>query len=255
MSDCRRTAERLTSYVDDALPAHDRHEVDSHLATCPACRLKAAGERGGRTVLRECALRLHREPLPPGLRTRCQALARECRPIHEGWLKRTRRLALVPATFTAIVIAIVSVGLVWVATEQSNTVLAAQLTADHMKCFRLFSAPEAPSADAVTVEETLADRFGWDVHVPPSSPADGITLIGARRCVYAEGSVPHIMYRVHGEDVSLYMLEGVNRSAADLVTLGHRSRIWTQGPTTYVLVSPASGDFTTAARYVMQQAH
>jgi predicted anti-sigma-YlaC factor YlaD len=123
MSDCRRTAERLTSYV----------EVDSHLAACPVCRLKAAGERGGRTVLRECAARLHNAPLPPGLRSRCEALARECRPAHRNWLQRTSRLALVPATFTAIIIAIVSVGLVWVATEQSNTVLAAQLTADHMK--------------------------------------------------------------------------------------------------------------------------
>jgi hypothetical protein len=63
------------------------------------------------------------------------------------------------------------------------------------------------------------------------------------------------MYRVRGQDVSLYMLEGVNRSAADLVTLGHRSRIWTHGATTYVLVSPARGDFATAAKYVMQEAH
>jgi anti-sigma factor RsiW len=255
MSDCRRTAERLTSYVDDALPAHERQEVDSHLAVCAQCRTKAAGERGGRAVLRECAPRLVSTPLPPGLRTRCEALARECSAAHEPWLKRLGRMALLPATFTAIVIALVSVGLVWIVTEQSNTVLAAQLTADHVKCFRVFSSPEAPGADAVKVEEMLAERFGWDVHVPPSSPADGVTLIGARRCVYAEGSVPHIMYRVHGEDVSLYMLEGVNRSAADLVTLGHRSRIWTQGATTYVLVSPAQGDFTTAAHYVKQEAH
>jgi anti-sigma factor RsiW len=255
MSNCRRTAERLTSYVDNVLPAQERHEVETHLAACPACRLKAAGERGGRTVLRECATRLHSAPLPPGLRTRCEALARECRASRQGWLTRMGRMALLPATFTAIVVALVSMGLVWIVTEQSNTVLAAQLTADHMKCFRVFTSPEAPSADAVKVEEMLADRFGWDVHVPPSSPADGVTLIGARRCVYAEGSVPHIMYRVHGEDVSLYMLEGVNRSAADLVTLGHRSRIWTQGATTYVLVSPARGDFTTAAHYVMREAH
>jgi anti-sigma factor RsiW len=255
MSDCRRTAERLTVYVDDALPAHERVEVERHLAACPTCRAAAAGERGGRSVLRECSARLRTAPLPPGFRTRCEALARECSAPRGGLFARLGRMALVPATFTALVIAFAAVGLVWVATEQSDTVLAAQLTADHVKCFRLFSEPEALSADAVKIEAMLADQYGWDLHVPPSSAADGITLIGARRCVYAEGSVPHIMYRVRGEDVSLYMLEGVNRSAAELVTLGHRSRIWTHGATTYVLVSPARGDFAMAAHYVMQEAH
>jgi hypothetical protein len=64
--------------------------------------------------------------------------------------------------------------------------------------------------------------------VPPSSAADGIRLIGARRCLYADGSLPHVMYRVGGHDVSLYVLDGVARPAADLVSLGHRSHIWPQ---------------------------
>jgi anti-sigma factor RsiW len=255
MSDCRRTVERLTSYVDDALPVHERQEVERHLTACPPCRRAAAQERGGRVVLRQCARRLRSQPLAPGFRTRCEALASGSGRKQRTLFGRLGRMALVPATFTALVIAVLTAGIVFVATEQSDTVLAAQLTADHMKCFRIFAPPDAPSADAVQVEQMLATRYGWDVHVPPSSAADGITLIGARRCVYAEGSVPHIMYRVRGQDVSLYMLEGVNRSAADLVTLGHRSRIWTHGATTYVLVSPARGDFATAAKYVMQEAH
>jgi hypothetical protein len=102
----------------------------------------------------------------------------------------------------------------------------------------------------------LADRYGWDVHIPPSSTTDGVKLIGARRCLYGEGTLPHLMYQVNGQDVSLYMLEGVNRGAADIHTLGHRSRIWSRGATTYVLVTPTdAGELATAARYVMQEAH
>jgi hypothetical protein len=67
--------------------------------------------------------------------------------------------------------------------------------------------------------------------------------------------MPHVMYRVHGEDVSLFVLEGVNRREADVMTLGHRTRIWTQGANTYVLVSSANGgDVASAAGYMRQQA-
>jgi hypothetical protein len=63
------------------------------------------------------------------------------------------------------------------------------------------------------------------------------------------------MYRFHGRDVSLYMLEGVTREQAEVLTLGHRSTIWSRGATTYVLVHAAdAGDMTAAAQYVRQQA-
>jgi hypothetical protein len=67
------------------------------------------------------------------------------------------------------------------------------------------------------------------------------------------------MYHVNGEQVSLFMLEGVSRPPADIVTLGHRSHIWSNGGTTYVLVSSASPGNTDAIanymKYVMQDAH
>ncbi|HVZ23188.1 MAG TPA: zf-HC2 domain-containing protein, partial [Vicinamibacterales bacterium] len=70
MSDCRRTAERLASYVDDTLPAAERADVERHLGHCPPCRRAAEHEQGGRTVLRACAPRLRADAAPPGLRTR-----------------------------------------------------------------------------------------------------------------------------------------------------------------------------------------
>ena len=254
--DCRRTAGRLTSYVDDGLPAAERAELESHLDRCPPCRTDAHRQMGARHVLRDQARALTDAPLPPGLRTRCEALARE----HVAAATEAGR---VPpgfsirrfASMTAVVMLVMGFFLFSLATHQSDTVLAAQLTADHAKCFRLFANGDSPDMDAHRVEKMLEDDYGWDLRVPPSSEAADIHLIGARRCLYADGSLPHVMYRVGGHDVSLYVLDGVARPAADLVSLGHRSHIWTAGRRTYVLVWPvAAGDLSAATRYVMAEA-
>lgn len=250
MSDCRRTAERLASYVDETLPAADRAEVERHLAACPPCRRAAGEEQGGRTVLRECAERLRTEPLPPGLRSRCEAIASShASPKRSWWRSR-----FVPSLITAVVLVFTASAVFSFATHRSDTLLAAQLTADHVKCFHTSSPVLAGTA--AQIEATLAQRYGWDVHIPPSSPSDGVELVGARRCLYADGAIPHVLYHVHGQDVSLYMLQGVNRTAAEVVALGHEARIWSRGNTTYVLVLPArEPSLTSAAQYVMREVH
>jgi anti-sigma factor RsiW len=257
MIECRSIAERLTSYVDRALTTEQQVEVEQHLEQCPRCRSAVVEEQGGRTVVRQRAERLRSEPIPPGLRSRCAALAR----AHTGGSTGTQhgakewRMRLVPVSLTAILFVFTASALFSLATHRSDALLAAQLTADHSKCFRLFAPPDASGVNARDVEQMLADQHGWDLHVPPSSAAEGVQLIGARRCLYADGRVPHVMYRVNGQDVSLYMLEGVTRPPADLVSLGHRTRIWSRGATTYVLVSRASaGEMASATRYVMQVA-
>jgi anti-sigma factor RsiW len=249
--DCRRTSGRLTSYVDGALPAGERAEIERHLDRCPPCRTDAQREVGARRVLREQARSLTDTALPPGLRTRCEALARE----HAAMLAPRTFAVRSFASLTAVVTIFIAFLLFSLATHQSDTVLAAQLTADHAKCFRWFANGDRPDDDAHRVERMLEDKYGWDIRVPPSSAADGIRLIGARRCLYADGSLPHVMYRVGGHDVSLYVLDGVARPAADVVSLGHRSHIWAAGRRTYVLVWPvAAGDMSAAMRYVMAEA-
>src|SRR5687768_1957988 len=97
MSDCRRTAERLAPYVDRLLLPADRAAIEQHLSQCLPCRTAALAEEGARTVLREKARTLTAQPLPPGLRTRCEALAREhTRPAP------ARTWRLVPVSMTAV---------------------------------------------------------------------------------------------------------------------------------------------------------
>jgi anti-sigma factor RsiW len=251
MNECRRIQDGLAALSDNELDTSTRVELERHLAQCAPCRRAAADESGGRAVLRASAPRLKDVTLPPGLRSRCERIARSAAaPAESPWLR------LVPASLTGVLMLFTTVALFALATHRSNTLLAAQLTADHSKCFAMFAPAGGASADARGVEQMLADRHGWNVRVPPSSDEADVRLIGARRCLYADGRVPHVMYRVRGQDVSLYMLPGVTREPAEVATFGHRSRIWTGDGTTYVLVWPeTAGDMSQAARYVMQEAH
>ena len=250
MADCQRIADRLAAYVDGLLPSDEHGKVERHLGACPPCRTAEQRERVAHDVLRSQAGELSAMAPPPGLRTRCEALARDhaSRSVPGALFSRF-------APLTAVMTLVIGFFLFSLATHRSDTVLAAQLTADHAKCFRFFADSRSPGADARRVEQMLKGRYGWDVHVPPSSAASGIRLMGARRCLYADGSLPHVMYDAGGHDVSLYVLDGASRSAADLVSLGHRVRSWTIGTRSYVLVWPvAAGDITPAVRYVMAEA-
>ena len=249
MSECRRTVEQLTPYLDGMLTPLEGDAVERHLGVCPACRRHADEASGGRTVLRGCAGSLQEQTqLPPGLRSRCEALAR--RDAVGGW-----RRQLLPALAVAALVMATGLAVLSMASRRSPTVLASQLTLDHLKCFHFFAGPGSVLTDAHAAETYLSGQYGWDLHVPPSSARDGVSLVSARRCLYAAGTIPHLMYRVNGHDMSLFVLDGESRKEADIKTLGHASHIWSSGEKTYVLVAPQSaGDLAPAARYVMQYA-
>ena len=250
MSDCPRTTEQLAPYLDGELPPAERDTLKQHLDECPPCRHAAAAVEGGRRVLSERGRQLAREPLPPGLRSRCEMLARDRRGRLAHWWQRRVVPGLSIAGLVVVTVAILFV----LATRRSNVLLAQQLTVDHVKCFALFAPRDSAPIEAREAEESLERRFGWDVHIPPSSADEGVTLVGARRCLYASGTIPHVLYRIGGDNVSLFVLDGVSRPASDLVTLGHHSKIWSHGPRTYVLASSrADADLSKAASYVMRQ--
>lgn len=251
MDDCQRTAERLTPYTDAALPPGERDEVERHLGKCPPCRQSAAAEQGGRAIVRGRAEQLRQTPLPPGLRSRCETLARK----HCQGRRSILRGRLIPAIAMATAAGLAILAVFSFATRQSGTLLAAQLAADHAKCFQLFA--PAGEADALDVERQLRAQYGWDIDVPPSSEEHGLQLVGGRRCLYGEGTMPHVMYRAADETpVSLFRMDGVTREEAEVITMGYRCRIWSRGGHTYALVTPESGPERTAriAEYVRTQA-
>ena len=251
MSECRQITERLASYVDDLLPAAERADVDRHLARCASCRRAVSEEEGARAILRARAAELRSAALPTGLRSRCEAAAQD----QLAALAPPGRRRLLPLFVTAALALIGVLALFSLATQRSDTLFAARLTADHIKCVQETAGPETASADARRLEALLSEQYGWKAHVPPSSPQAGVELIGTRRCLFGTALLPHLMYRAGGRDMSLYMMEGQVRDEADVETLGYRSRVWSRGATTFVLVSPAdAGDLTTAVEYLRQEA-
>jgi len=258
---CRRICDMLAQYADGTLADTQRAEVQRHLDACPPCRVVAGKECGARQLLRACADRLRgAEPLPPGLRSRCQAAGRSRNTqttATRWWSRPSMRFAVAAA------IIIVFGALLSVVTRQSDALLAAQLTADHVKCFRLFRPDEGKTMDAAQAEQILRDRFGLDVHVPASSNGgtagrggQAVALLNARTCLYADGRVPHLMYEANGHDISLFVLEGESRPPAELTAFGHHTRIWSRGGNTFVLITPADeAPVASAAQYVAAEAH
>jgi anti-sigma factor RsiW len=244
---CRRICDLLVQYADGTLSDGERADVQRHLEACPPCRVIAGRECGARQLLRACADKLRAEPLPPGLRSRCQAISSRSH-ASSIWSRPSIRFAI------AALLIIVIGALFSVVTRHSDALLAAQLTADHVKCFAL-SRPDGMPVDAAQAERMLAQRFGLDVHVPPSSGEGAVDLINARQCLYADGRVPHLMYEAQGHNISLFVLEGETRAPAELTAFGHHTRIWSRGGNTFVLVTPADpAAVAAAAGYVAREA-
>ncbi len=124
-----------------------------------------------------------------------------------------------------------------VATVRSTAVLAAQLALDHLKCFTIDGdadgepiAGGAGRSDAQAGLRFHRDRAGV-------AAAEQLELLAVRRCLYGDGRAAHLLYRVNGEPVSLFILPGLTRPAAELSLFGHDEVVWTQGDRTYMLVA------------------
>jgi anti-sigma factor RsiW len=247
MSECRRIESLLPPYVDGVAPASEVAIVEGHLATCPQCRDLVAVQRTARTVVRARAAQLAVQA-PPGLRTRLVAtLTPEPQPRLGWW----GRLAAFGAA-TAVVFVALSV--FELTSPRSNVLFAAQLALDHLRCFVV----ELGSVDAeepAVARRLYAERYGWEVDVPPSSGAAGVTLVAARRCPFWLGDHAHLLYRSGEHQVSLYISQGEQRGDARLSVLGHTQRLWTANGDTYAVVARGvpDADLDRISSYLEQQ--
>jgi len=123
---------------------------------------------------------------------------------------------------------------VYGATRLSPTVLAAQLTLDHLKCFAVHRS--TVPVDPQLSEDQFAQEYGWRLHVPTAPAADGLQLVGVRRCFCGEGTAVHVMYRREGEPISLYVLPNVTHPSATADIFGRDALIWTDHGATFVLL-------------------
>jgi hypothetical protein len=144
--------------------------------------------------------------------------------------------------------------LILFATSHSNAVLAAQLAADHVKCFSIFPPRDRTGIGEQQAEDELAAN-GWKMHVPASSSTAGLRLLGIRSCLTGAGAIPHVLYESNGKPLSLFKLEGTRR-AESMRIMGRQCRIWQRDNCTFVLVAEgdAGPELSRVAQYVEQEA-
>jgi anti-sigma factor RsiW len=114
--------------------------------------------------------------------------------------------------------------------------MAAELTADHVKCVtmnRLLGSRQSPEA----VEQAMLSEFGWRIRMPEQLRRDGLELVGSRPCLYGEGRMAHLMYRYEGRPVSIFMLPDAARPRELIDVLGHEAAIWSVDRRTFVLIA------------------
>jgi len=224
---CEELEPLLAQWADDELPAGERETVDTHLRQCPPCRAQAGAGRDVRGLLQARREAL-RHGAPPDLHTRLANLARSSRTGSRGW----GRTWLVAAATLALVF---SGSALHLATPRSETVLAAQLAVDHVKC-HLIQRDYNP-LDPATVSDRLAARYGFAVSVPAGNAREHLRLIGARRCLTGEGRNAHVLYQAAGRPVSLYLLPAGQHPSGAIDVLGQHAIVWSRHNGTYVLVA------------------
>jgi anti-sigma factor RsiW len=234
-TNCEQFQPLLAACADGATSEADRLRVTAHIQTCGAC---AHALQVQQLMHRTMALRgrATADVAPPGLRTRIAAnlAAERSSVIDVGW--RTRLSAFAAAA--VVVLALGGVALP-VVTGRSTVVLAAQLALDHLKCFTIDGHDHGEVLSVAQAEAELLHDYGWQLSVAQSAGSDRGRLVAVRRCIYGDGRAAHLLYRVDGEPVSLFIMPGLDRPADQLSVFGHDEVVWNQNGRTFMLVGDA----------------
>jgi anti-sigma factor RsiW len=251
MSSCSSIDQLITPFVDGEIGPSDGHLVAAHLMLCESCRSRVAAEQVVRDLMRERKPAMCASQAPALLRTRCAAAAAQTAPAGAGDAAATRvanvplhpappaaarRARLAPLAAAASLVLIVGGAFLYQATAYSPRLMAAELAADHMKCFAM-NAALGTHQSVEAVQSAMASGFGWNIDLPHGAAGEGLELVGSRPCLYGNGEVAHIMYRHHGRPVSLFMLPRTERPEQLVKVLGHQCAIWSSGDRTFVLVA------------------
>ncbi|HXD73535.1 MAG TPA: zf-HC2 domain-containing protein, partial [Vicinamibacterales bacterium] len=252
-------------YVDGEIDHAARTRVDDHVRRCPPCHSRVTAERAVRELMHVRRPEIASEAAPDALRTRCGALADRSRSVFGARFSgatevraRGVRRAFKPLAIAAGVLLAVGGVSLYELTPTSTRVLAAELTADHVKCFGVVNTLVGANANAAAVEQVMADTFGWQMHVPEEAGA-GLELVGARPCLYMRGRAAHLMYRHHGQPLSVFMLPQLARPGKGNETvevMGHEATVWSRDGRTFVVIgSEPDKDMRQAVSLVQASLH
>jgi anti-sigma factor RsiW len=247
MRNCHSIDPLVTPFVDGELSDGDRRDVEDHLRVCAPCHSRVTAERAVHNLLRQRRPALNLSRAPATLHSLCSEIARrrggvdEARssaapPLSPAFATAAWQTRLAPYALAASLVLVVGGAFVYQATDRSARVMAAELTADHLKCFAL-NGVLGTHQGASAVESSMMSGFDWRMHLPADPSRAELELVGSRPCMYGEGKVAHIMYRHQGRPVSLFMLPKSARTQELVEVLGHEAAIWCAGNRTFVLIA------------------
>ena len=194
MPDCTSIDSLITPYIDGDIGAPERRLVDEHVRACAPCYSRVAAERAVFELMKTRRGELAGDTASPALRDRCEALRRLSSAAAAGaGAVKAWRARLVPLAVAASVVAAAGAASVYLLTERSSELLAAELTADHVKCFGMKSVLHV-AADPAEAERTMASTFGWHMPLPEAAARAGHgTARGARLPLRpGAGRSPHV---------------------------------------------------------------
>jgi anti-sigma factor (TIGR02949 family) len=231
MKKCQHIDVLVTPYVDGEINPADREELEQHLRACRPCLGRVQAERAIHALMRDRRSTLASHA-PPALRARCAALSQ----LSGGSVARWRARVM-PLMLAASLVVVVGGAFVYELTAHSTQVMAAELTADHLKCFRVINNVLGTRPDASSVEHSMTSHLDWPVRLPDHPEQADLELVGARPCLYGEGLVGHLMYRHHGNPVSIFMLPKSGQADQVFEVMGHQASMWSIGNRTFVLIA------------------
>jgi anti-sigma factor RsiW len=233
---CDDLDECLAPFVDREDPPAARRAVAQHLDACPPCRAHAADEAATRELVHA-----HRDSLrvtaPDTLRARC---AQSTSTVNIDSASGSRRSALIrrwaPLSLAATLVLAVA-GVFVLGLNNPVEALAATLTLDHVKCFKVGEVH--PDTNPVVAARDWEQAQGWPIVVPNALPAEQLTLVDVRRCYSSDGKAAHLLYSWRGAPLSLYVMPEDAGHAGTVKKMGRDAVIWCAKGRTYAVVADA----------------
>lgn len=215
MKECHDIEPLLTPYVDGEIGEQEAAGVRAHLTRCAPCRAAEEAERQARVWVRENAASL-RGTAPAMLASKCRQLSRA---------PQARSRWVVSAAVAASVAVLLGGSMVLLLSNERRA-LAAELSADHQRCFASQSSAVPSTAFA------LGDRT---IEVPAGNAGLGLELTGVRACRIRRVLMAHALYRCDGRPVSLYVARADELPAIPAI-MGAEVRTWTGADQCFALV-------------------
>lgn len=239
---CERMSELIGAYLDQELEADMRRQVALHLASCPACSVKADDMRR----LSEQLAIGGREPAPAHLMSDVRALlvtavpetdapsrfAAAKRTLGQRWLRKAAAL-LLACGVTAAATAVVTSRFGGMASLEQDVAAA------HIRSLLQESPTQIASSEMHTLKPWFAGRLDFAPAVKDLT-AEGFPLAGARLDYVGERRVAALVYRRRLHVVNVFLWPSTDGSESvprEISHKGYNVITWTESGITYWAIS------------------